>query len=350
MFPSLRILFYSPTLLCVVVVLFLAACTGRRDTTDLQPDSTEVEPIDTFETVPEAEREYYEVTGDVMVRDYFRWTEAILDSINRGRSYYIDEYVLVHANAHIIDSLRNTDYYFLKDQGVASPDPTDHRFIARGERLYIPDSIQVERILEDLDHTYIDINIPEYKLRIVQRDRVVGEYLIRVGKNERRFLAMAGREVDLRTKPGIGRIIRVNRSPLFINPRDNRRYAVTRRDDDVVTKLPNIPWLEPELDGIRIGQLIHPTTNLSTLGKAASNGCIGLREADAWSLYFYAPVGTEIIIRYDLEVEGPDGQVIMLENIYPGFERKRVQRRELLASAEAMMLIDTPSCYCGKIE
>ncbi len=103
---------------------------------------------------------------------------------------------------------------------------------------------------------------------------------------------MAGRVVDLRTQVGVGKIVRINRAPVFINPRDNKKYTSTRRDDNIRTKLPNIPWLEPEINGIRYGQLIHPTTNLETLGKAYSNGCISLRESDAWSVFFYAPLGT----------------------------------------------------------
>lgn len=55
--------------------------------------------------------------------------------------------------------------------------------------------------------------------------------------------------------------------------------------------------LEPAIDGIRIGQLIHLTTNLATLGKLSSNGCIGLRESDAWMVYYYAPLGTKVLFR-----------------------------------------------------
>jgi L,D-transpeptidase ErfK/SrfK len=36
------------------------------------------------------------------------------------------------------------------------------------------------------------------------------------------------------------------------------------------------------------------------LGKAYSNGCIGTSEADAWFVYYYAPLGTAIEIKYNL--------------------------------------------------
>jgi hypothetical protein len=343
---------WSPGLVGVGLIFLFWGCsdTPPAPDTSFSPPDTLLQIADTLHAVEVPKGMTMAVARDVYVRDYFRWIHALVDSVNAHRNDPLDEYILAHANPWIIDSLRHTDYYFLRDErGIQSLDPTAHRLIEQGRELLIPDSAFARKIQFDLDHTWLDLNIPEFSLRIVQQDSVIATFPVRVGRNERRYLAMAGREVDLRTKPGVGRIVRVNREPVFINPRDNRRYSVTRRDDDVVTKLPNIPWLEPEVDGIRIGQLIHPTTNLSTLGKASSNGCIGLRESDAWSVYFFAPLGTEIIIRYDLVVEGPDGEPIHLPHIYPGFEHKRVQRRELLAAREALMHVDTPSCFCGKV-
>ncbi len=87
-----------------------------------------------------------------------------------------------------------------------------------------------------------------------------------------------------------------------------------------MTKLPQIPFLETELNGFRHGQLIHPTTNPETLGKAYSNGCIGTKEADAWVLYYYAPIDTKIHIRYDLNTLDENGNTIILNDIY-GYSR-----------------------------
>jgi len=41
-----------------------------------------------------------------------------------------------------------------------------------------------------------------------------------------------------------------------------------------------------------------------------------MKEADTWRLYYYAPVGTTVGFRYDLEIEKEDGERIQLENIY----------------------------------
>ena len=127
---------------------------------------------------------------------------------------------------------------------------------------------------------------------------------------------MSGRVQDLKTKSGEGSIVKHVRNPRYVNPVNNHEYFVTRRDDEKVTKLPQIPFLETELNGLRYGQLIHPTTNPKTLGKAYSNGCIGTKEADAWVIYYYSPIGTKISIRYNLNVLYEDGEKIVLKDIY----------------------------------
>ena len=105
-------------------------------------------------------------------------------------------------------------------------------------------------------------------------------------------------------------------NPDYYNPSDGHQYYVTRRDDERITSLPQIPFIETEINGIRNGQLIHPTTNPKTLGKAYSNGCIGTKEADAWVIYYYAPIGTKINIRYDLKAKDSIGENITLKDIY----------------------------------
>jgi L,D-transpeptidase ErfK/SrfK len=121
---------------------------------------------------------------------------------------------------------------------------------------------------------------------------------------------------DLRTKIGKGRIIDHVKHPEFYNPVDGKQFYVTKRDDGKITIMPQIPWIETEINSIRNGQMIHPTTNPKTLGKAYSNGCIGTKEADAWIIYYHVPLGTKIKIRYDLE-NYEEGLVIsVLKDIY----------------------------------
>ncbi|MCC5943150.1 MAG: L,D-transpeptidase [Balneolaceae bacterium] len=252
----------------------------------------------------------------VKLGDYFNVIESIVSHYNRVLSYPVTEHHLIRNNPWVMDSLAATDYYQLKERGVISLDPKILPIFTPGQYLIIPDSITVDSLNRVFKQTYLDLNIPEFKLRVFQADSIIHEFPVRVGRNESRFLAMAGRVINLQTRTGNGKIVRHAKNPMFINPVNNQRYHVTRRDDGVVTSLPNIPWLETEINGIRHGQLIHPTTNIETLGKAYSNGCIGTSEAAGWYLYYYAPLDTRISIRYDLDIIEKEGNAVTLEDIY----------------------------------
>ena len=188
--------------------------------------------------------------------------------------------------------------------------------LPKGASITIPDSIVAQYILKSFQKTSININIPKFKLRIFIDSIQRYEFPIRVGRNEKKYLEMSGRVQDLKTKTGEGFVFKHFRNPRYINPVNNHQYLVTRRDDKKVTKLPQIPFIETKLNGIRNGQLIHPTTNPITLSKAYSNGCIGTTEADAWVIYYYAPINTKVKIRYNLNVTNEKGGVIILKDVY----------------------------------
>lgn len=252
----------------------------------------------------------------VKVKDYFNVMDSVVEKYNSILTHPVSEHLIIRNNPWVIDSLAATDYYRLKEMGIINLNPKELPIFKPGQYLVIPDSAAVDSLNRLFEQTYLDLNIPEFKLRVVQKDRVIHEFPVRVGRNERKYLAMAGRVMDLRTKTGLGTIVQYSKDPVFINPTDNHVYHVTRRDDGILTNLPNIPWLVPEINGIRFGQLIHPTTNINTLGKAYSNGCIGTSEADAWYIYYHAPLSTRIVIRYDLEVVDEKGDTLRLQNIY----------------------------------
>jgi L,D-transpeptidase ErfK/SrfK len=323
------------TLLFVIgFFIFLGCKDGSKNRIDSVPDriAYQANLSDRAITKTSFTPEEVVIKKNVQIRNYFSWMDSLIEVYNQKHTYPIDEYLIVHNNAWIIDTLANTDYYHLMQKGIFNEDSKSLLALHEGQTLVIPDSMESVLISNRLAHTYIDVNIPEFRLRIIENGKVIFKFPIRVGQNSKRFLAMANREVDMRTKPGIGKIVRVNKNPLFINPKDNHRYIVTKRDDGRITKLPAIPWLEPELNGHRFGQLIHPTTNMATLGKPYSNGCIGLRESDAWVVYYYAPLGTKIVVRYDLEGKNEEGQKITFDNIYPGFENKTL-RMDAIESA-----------------
>jgi len=261
------------------------------------------------------------IRDHVILEDYFDYLDSIIVKYDSLKAYKLTEHLLVRANPWIIDTLQNTDYYRMMSRDSFVYNQKKMIVLPKGSLLKIPDSIQVKRLLSSFKKTRIDVNIPEFKLRIYEDTIQLYEFDVRVGKNENKYLEMSGRVQDLKTKTGEGFIVNHVRNPRYVNPVNNHEYFVTKRDDGKVTKLPQIPFIETEINGLRYGQLIHPTTNPVTLGKAYSNGCIGTNEAGAWVIYYYAPIDTNVKIRYDLTIFSEKGEAIILNDIY-GYHKK----------------------------
>ena len=256
------------------------------------------------------------VTKSVKIANYFQYIDSIVKHYDSLTPYTLTEHLLVRANPWIIDTLQNTDYYRMMARDSFVYNQKELIVLREGNTIKIPDSLKADELLKAFNNTQLDINIPEYKLRIYEDSILLYEFPIRVGKNQSKYLKMSGRIQDLRTKTGEGHIVNHVRNPRYVNPVNNHEYVVTKRDDEKVTKLPQIPFIETEINGLRYGQLIHPTTNPETLGKAYSNGCIGTNESDAWVIYYYAPLTTKIKIRYNLTAVNEDGETIVFKDIY----------------------------------
>jgi L,D-transpeptidase ErfK/SrfK len=256
------------------------------------------------------------INRPITIERYFQFMDSVVKNYDSITPYTLSEHLLVRANPWIIDTLKNTDYYLMKARDSFVYNQKKMIALPKGNTIAIPDAIGAKKLASTFQKTTIDINIPEFKLRIFEDAVVLYEFPIRVGRNEKKYLEMSGRVQDLKTKTGQGVIVRYEKNPRYVNPANNHEYVLTNRDDKKVTKLPQIPFIETELNGRRYGQLIHPTTNPVTLGKAYSNGCIGTNEADAWVIYYYAPLDTNINIRYDLEVVNDVGDSLVLKDIY----------------------------------
>ncbi len=270
--------------------------------------------IDSF--VHQNNRDSIIISDAVIIEDYFGYLDSIVLKYDSLTPYKLSEHLLVRTNSWIIDTLQNTDYYRMKAKDSFVYNQKKMIALPKGNVIRIPDSIEAKKILRAFEKTIIDINIPEFKLRIHEDSILLYEFPVRVGQNKKKHLEMSGRVQDLKTKTGEGQIVNHVRNPRYVNPVNNHEYYVTKRDDGEVTKLPQIPFIETEINGLRYGQLIHPTTNPVTLGKAYSNGCIGTKEADAWVIYYYAPIGTKIRISYNLTTVNVEGDTIVLKDIY----------------------------------
>lgn len=260
--------------------------------------------------------EWVRVTKDVRIAGYFQYVDSLVDAWVNRVPYPLSEHLLVQANPWIIEKLANTDYYRMMARDTFVYDQRRIRLLKKGDSLLIPGAEKASRILQNQHLTFLDVNIPEFTLRIYQDSLLLNTFPVRVGQNRSRFLKTAGRITDLRTKTGQGIIVAHNRFPDFYNPVDGKRFYLTKRDDGKTTVMPQIPWMDTSINGLRHGQMIHPTTNPETLGRAYSNGCIGLGEAASWIVYYHAPVGTRIRIRYDLRITDSTGKEQRLPDIY----------------------------------
>lgn len=257
------------------------------------------------------------IPREIRMKEYFRFIDSLVLAWDTLTPYPLTEHLLVRANPWIIDNLENTDYYRQKVLGIIEYDQRQLPVLHAGDTIFIPDTQTAYDLLDRISQTRIDINIPEFSLKVIERDEVIHCISVRVGQNLKRYQQATGRIEDLRTQPGNGKIVHINREPtIFSDPYTGKRFTHTKRDDGVITRMPVIPWLEPEINGIRLGQLLHPTTNKESIGKAYSNGCIGFTEGEAWRLYYYSPIGTRVTIRYDLMLVNRPGDTIFLPDIY----------------------------------
>src|SRR6056297_1624084 len=256
------------------------------------------------------------VRDTVRLQRYFNYIDSLVVAYDSLTNYTLSEHLLVRANPWVITTLENTDYYRMMERDSFVYDQKKQIVLRPMDSLLIPDSLAADLMMNRIERTHIDVNIPEFKLRVYEDATLLYTFPVRVGQNRKRYLKMGDRMTDLRTKTGKGEIVNYSRNPVFYNPVDGKRFYLTKRDDKRTTLMPQVPWIETEINGIRNGQLIHPTTNPKSLGKAYSNGCIGTSEADAWVIYYHAPVGTKVNIRYDLNVKDSLGNETILKDIY----------------------------------
>ncbi|MEK6480618.1 L,D-transpeptidase [Catalinimonas sp. 4WD22] len=266
--------------------LLLTACTHFQTSKENEETANDVkselsESNDPIIISNEQFKPVFIIPRDIKMKEYFTFLDSVLQLQDSQLDYALSEHILIRANSWIIDTLVSYDYYERMKQGIFIYDQKEAVILHKGDTLHIPDKQTANEIEAELKNTIVDVNIPEYKLRIIVHDSTKYTFPVRVGRNEIKYLKTAGREVNLRTPIGEGEIVRIEKNPSYINPVTAKLYFLTQRDDGKYTKLPQIPFLEPMINHIRQGALIHPTTNPHTLGKAYSNGCIGTEEGAA---------------------------------------------------------------------
>ncbi len=309
-------------LILILLMLLLIGATGCEHAKPITESSVTVKenlkgrPLKNKMHLSDTVQFVISVKEDVKIKDYFKFIDEQIAAYDSLVPYDLTEHLLINANPKVIDSLAATDYYTRIDRGEFVYDQRELVLLRKGDRLLVPAKNWATRLIAEQNQRSIDVNIPEFTLRILENGKEVDRFSVRVGQDKEKYLETSGRIDDLRTRTGKGVIFKIKKDPTYMNPVDGHVYKRTKRDDGRYTKLPQIPFLHTEIDGHRWGQLIHPTTNSRTLGKAYSNGCIGTGEGDAWRIYYHAPVGTEINIRYDLQGINEDGDTMILKDVY----------------------------------
>ena len=256
------------------------------------------------------------IPQNVPIKGYFKYMDSLAQAYDTLVNYHLTAHIIVRANPWLIDTLANTDYYRQKERGVSVYDQKELIVLKKGDTLWIPTDTVARQIIDKQAKIWLDVNIPEFKLRIIEDQDTLGTYPVRVGQNRITKWAVFDKNAKLRTRTGNGKIINTYFKSSFLDPVTGKTSEKTKRDDGDSTFLPLMPWLEPEINGESFGQLIHPTSNKNTLGKAYSNGCIGTGEDSMWYIYYYAPVGTRVRISYHLNGVDSVGSPLRLKDVY----------------------------------
>ena len=108
------------------------------------------------------------IEDTVRIAKYFDYMDSLVTAYDSLTEYPLSEHFLVNTNPWIIDTLANTDYYRMMQKDSFVYDQRQMIVLQPFDSLLIPDPIQANSILESFAKTRIDINLPEYKLRIYQ--------------------------------------------------------------------------------------------------------------------------------------------------------------------------------------
>lgn len=96
---------------------------------------------------------------------------------------------------------------------------------------FILDSLMIVELCDRRDLIVIDVNIFEFKLRIIEWGIVNYSMEVWVGRNECKYLVLVGREVDFCIVIGEGYMYRIECDFIFINFSNGKCYYIIKRDD-----------------------------------------------------------------------------------------------------------------------
>ncbi|MBT8252419.1 MAG: hypothetical protein KJN68_00470, partial [Bacteroidia bacterium] len=104
----------------------------------------------------------------VTIAEYFHFIDSLIVQYDSLYTSQISEHHIVRNNPWIIDSLANTDYYRMTERDSFVYDQKKLIILRVNDTIIIPDHDRVVELDSTFKRTYIDVNIPEFKLRIFQ--------------------------------------------------------------------------------------------------------------------------------------------------------------------------------------
>ncbi|MGB5430303.1 L,D-transpeptidase, partial [Eudoraea sp.] len=121
------------------------------------------------------------ISSDVAISEYFEYMDSLVNAYDSLVPYPLSEHLLVHANPWIIDNLANTDYYRMMARDSFVYDQRKLLVLRLLDSIILPDSQTAATILNSFNKMYLDVNIPEFKLRIYQDTTALFTFPVRVG-------------------------------------------------------------------------------------------------------------------------------------------------------------------------
>jgi hypothetical protein len=116
------------------------------------------------------------VPENVPIKAYFKYMDSLARAYDTLVKYDLTAQIIVRANPWLIDTLANTDYYRQKERGVLVYDQKELVALKKGDTLWIPTDTMARQIIAKQAKIWLDVNIPEFKLRIIEDQDTLGTY------------------------------------------------------------------------------------------------------------------------------------------------------------------------------
>ncbi|HEX2900849.1 MAG TPA: hypothetical protein VHS96_14095, partial [Bacteroidia bacterium] len=163
-----------PFLFCLLSTMACLIATSCGGGNPKDPDAKTDSPGSPEMTVINADTPLFAVVvnRDIRMKHYFPFMDSVVLAYDSLVGYALTEHLLVRSNPWIIDTLQSYDYDLRMPKGQMVKDQKEEIMLRKGDTLWVPNDRAAERLLQKFQHTVVDVNVPEFKLRILEGDTV----------------------------------------------------------------------------------------------------------------------------------------------------------------------------------